>query len=467
VELLHTTARASVEWMFYCLTEGTLLALFAWILLRLLPRQNSGTRFVLWFSVLLAMVALPFFAGAFFKSNAVQDFSALTASSSRSLFTLSNSVAVGIFAVWTFLASVGLIRVMVGIRQVNRIRKNSQRLDPAALDPAIRESIESFPRTVTLRVSNEVQVPTAIGFFNPAVVIPEWFLQEMAPAELQQVLVHELTHLRRRDDWTNLTQKVIKAILFFHPSVWWLEQRLSLEREMACDEAVLARAASPYGYAQCLTRLAEKTLIRKNIALAQGLVSRMRQLSLRVAQILDDNRPEGTQIWKPAIPMVAVAAALCGLSAWNAPALVSFHDETPAILSSSVGAGESISSVDSVSASLAPAAINAGLRSLAAQPPIAAQPKMVRASVSSARTALKQHARVKKDLPRPLQAKQHQPQGDYVVRTGIVEAERYVIAVAGGPGTGHPLVWQVSMWQVRIPVLLSDHADKTLSRKNI
>jgi hypothetical protein len=189
-------------------------------------------------------------------------------------------------------------------------------------------------------------------------------------------------------------------------------------------------------------------------------------LSLRVAQILDDNRPGGTQIWKPAIPMVAVAAALCGLSAWNAPALVSFHDETPAAVSS-VSSGGSIGSGDIVSAPLAPAAINAGLRSLAAQPPIAAQPKMVRASVSSARTALKQHARVKKDLPRPLQAKQHQPQGDYVVRTGIVEAERYVIAVAGGPGTGHPLVWQVSMWQVRIPVLLSDHADKTLSRKNI
>jgi beta-lactamase regulating signal transducer with metallopeptidase domain len=466
VELLHTTARASVEWMFYCLTEGTLLALFAWILLRLLPRQNSGTRFVLWFSVLLAMVALPFFAGAFFKSNAVQDFSALTASSSRSLFTLSNSVAVGIFAVWAFLASGGLIRVMVGIRQVNRIRKNSQRLDPAALDPAIRESIENFPRSVTLRVSNEVQVPTAIGFFNPAVVIPEWFLEEMAPPELQQVLLHELTHLRRRDDWTNLTQKVIKAILFFHPSVWWLEQRLSLEREMACDEAVLARAASPYGYAQCLTRLAEKTLIRKNIALAQGLVSRMRQLSLRVAQILDDNRPGGTQIWKPAIPMVAVAAALCGLSAWNAPALVSFHDETPAAVSS-VSSGGSIDSGDSVSAQLAPKAIAADLRSSAAQPPIAAQPKIVPASVSSARTPLKRHVRMKRELPRPLQARQQQAQGDYVVRTGIVEAERYVIAVAGGPGTGHPLVWQVSMWQVRIPVLLSDHADKTLSRKNI
>jgi beta-lactamase regulating signal transducer with metallopeptidase domain len=462
VELLHTTARASVEWMFYCLTEGTLLALFAWILLRLLPRQNSGTRFVLWFSVLLAMVALPFFAGAFFKSNAVQDFSAVTASSSRSLFTLPSSVAVVIFAVWAFMASVGLIRVMVGLWQVNRIRKNSERLDPAALDPAIRESIESFPRTVTLRVSDEVQVPTAIGFFNPAVVIPEWFLEEMAPAELQQVLLHELTHLRRRDDWTNLTQKVIKAILFFHPSVWWLEQRLSLEREMACDEAVLARAASPYGYAQCLTRLAEKTLIRKNIALAQGLVSRMRQLSLRVAQILDDNRPEGTQIWKPAIPMVAVAAALCGLSAWNAPALVSFHDETPAVVAS-VG---SIDSGDSVSSPVAPKAMNAGLRSSAAHPPITAQPKMVPASVSSARTPPKQHVRVKKDLPRPLEAMQ-QPQGDYVVRTGTIQAERYVIAVAGGPGTGHPLVWQVSMWQVRIPVLLSDHADKTLSRKNI
>ena len=45
-------------------------------------------------------------------------------------------------------------------------------------------------------------------------------------------------------DWTNLLQKLVRAVFFFHPAVWWIENRLSLEREMACDDMVLAQTAS-------------------------------------------------------------------------------------------------------------------------------------------------------------------------------------------------------------------------------
>jgi beta-lactamase regulating signal transducer with metallopeptidase domain len=71
--------------------------------------------------------------------------------------------------------------------------------------------------------------------------------------------LHELAHLRRYDDWTNLAQKLVKALFFFHPAVWWIEKQVSLEREMACDDAVLAETASPRAYAECLAHLAEKT----------------------------------------------------------------------------------------------------------------------------------------------------------------------------------------------------------------
>src|SRR5689334_15300538 len=64
LDALHAVARISVEQMFYCLIEGTLLACLVGVLLRMLPRRNSGTRFVVWFSALLAMVVLPFLSGA-------------------------------------------------------------------------------------------------------------------------------------------------------------------------------------------------------------------------------------------------------------------------------------------------------------------------------------------------------------------------------------------------------------------
>ena len=118
------------------------------------------------------------------------------------------------------------------------------------------------------------------------VVFPTWALSEIPTAELNAILLHELAHLRRYDDWTNLAQKLVKAILFFHPAVWFIESRLTLEREMACDDAVLAASYSPRAYAESLVGLAEKSFLRRGIQLAQAAVSHVQQLKLRLAEIL-------------------------------------------------------------------------------------------------------------------------------------------------------------------------------------
>jgi Zn-dependent protease with chaperone function len=203
------------------------------------------------------------------------------------------------------------------------------------LDPRLQETLarSQSPRPVSLCTSDRVHVPTAIGLVKPAVVLPRWVMQELSPDELNQILLHELAHLRRWDDWTNLAQKVVKALFFFHPAVWWIEKRVSLEREMACDDAVLAETASPRAYAECLAHLAEKTLIQRSVALAQAALGRIRHTSLRVAQILDANRPAVTSsnsktsgAWKPAVSLVAGFAVICVLGISRAPKLVAFRD---------------------------------------------------------------------------------------------------------------------------------------------
>jgi hypothetical protein len=171
-----------------------------------------------------------------------------------------------------------------------------------------------------------------IGFVNPAVVVPRWLLQELSPSELQQILLHELAHLQRWDDWTNLAQKILKALLFFHPAAWWVEKQLSLEREMACDDAVVAETANPRAYAECLTHLAEKSFVRRSLALAQAALGRIRQTSLRVAQILDADRPSvPTHSWKPAVLLVAGFAIACATGISRAPRLVGFEDSFPKV----------------------------------------------------------------------------------------------------------------------------------------
>ena len=126
-------------------------------------------------------------------------------------------------------------------------------------------------------------------------MLPAWALSELSAADLNSVLVHELAHLRRRDDWTNLLQKMVRAVFFFHPAVWWIESRLSLEREMACDEHVLANSEDPRAYAECLVSLAERGFLHRAVMLAQGAVHRVKECSARVTQILASGRPRTAQ----------------------------------------------------------------------------------------------------------------------------------------------------------------------------
>jgi hypothetical protein len=120
--------------------------------------------------------------------------------------------------------------------------------------------------------------------------MPEWLLEKLSPAELEQVVLHEAGHLSRRDDWLNLLQKIALVMFPLNPALAWVERRLCFERELACDERVLRVTGSPKAYAECLTTLAEHRLARRGLvrelALALGALGRESELGQRVLRIL-------------------------------------------------------------------------------------------------------------------------------------------------------------------------------------
>ncbi|HUA16071.1 MAG TPA: M56 family metallopeptidase [Verrucomicrobiae bacterium] len=320
----ETIAQISAGQIVDSLLEGTLIALFAGGMLRLSWKQASGTRFAVWFSALMAIAALPLL-----KIVSLPRTFASAGNRFHPALTLPGSWALYLFATWAVIASWLLCRVVVGLWHIYALRKTCLPVDLAQIDPGLLATLECNrgARRVMLSFSESVQVPTAIGLISPAVVIPQWLSRELTPDELNQVLLHELAHLRRWDDWTNLVQKIVKALFFFHPAVWWIEKEVSLEREMACDDAVLAVTAQPHAYAECLARLAEKTFLRRSLSLAQAALGHIRQTSMRVAKILDAGRPRGTKrIWVPAVSLIAGVAFICAVFASREPNLIAFED---------------------------------------------------------------------------------------------------------------------------------------------
>jgi beta-lactamase regulating signal transducer with metallopeptidase domain len=304
------------------LPEGLLLALSAWFLLRVLGRQNARTRFAVLLVALFGVVALPFLG-----SHASVASAAGLASQPELVIPVFGALL--FIALWVPLAAVALARVLFGLWQVRAIRRECVEIDLTTLDPALRDTLRntSAGRSVRFLVSESARVPAALGFRRAAIVLPAWCLREMSTAELQPILIHELAHLERRDDWTNLLQKLVRAVFFFHPAVWWIDRRLAVEREMACDDAVLATLGNARAYAGSLVGLLERSCARHGWTMAQAAVSRAREVSQRITRILSGDAAS-TRIGRGAL---GLAAALCAASFGVfalAPQLVGFAPDS-------------------------------------------------------------------------------------------------------------------------------------------
>lgn len=414
--------------------EGLLIAAFAWLLLRVAGRQNSGTRFAVWFATLLAIAALPFV-------SAVR-VSAAVARAAHAEMTLPGSWGALIFCAWATVALIATFRLILGLWRVRSLRRKANVLP--GLDSVLRATLEECRavRPVEICTSGDVRVPTAIGFFHPAILIPEWAVAELTSDELRTIVLHEFAHLRRRDDWTNLLQKIVRTVFFFHPAVLWIERRLSLEREMACDDAVLAQTENPHAYARCLVSLAERSFLRRSMAMAQAAISRARDTSLRLVQILDLERPKATKVFGPAVAAVAAFAGLCIVAIPNAPRLVAF--QSPASLTDGeIASSMPVPTVPQLPASMVvPASTHLDLSKPRAQKVNAATAKpRQREAVRQAHEVLAKHQTVPR-IPPVVEAS---------VKQRVEPAPQYLMVVQSTEyfRQGSAIV-TYSVWQVRL-----------------
>jgi beta-lactamase regulating signal transducer with metallopeptidase domain len=300
------------------IVAGTVIAALAWLSLHFAGKQSATVRFGVWLSA-LALIALSPFGGL----------ARGAAATSGGVLALPASWAMIAIAVWVFIATILLGRIVVGLWHLRTIGRDSLpiRSSEAAFE-SLQRTLNEFgsSRRVEVRLSKTLRVPTAVGLFRPMVIFPEWSLKELSSQELNATLLHELAHLRRYDDWTNLAQKVVRAVFFFHPAVWWIEDHLTLEREMACDDFVLARTENAKAYAECLVSVAEKSVLRRGLAMAQAMAGRMRQTSQRIKEILDTNRSTASRGWKPGVVIVAILGMASAAEITHIPAFIAFQD---------------------------------------------------------------------------------------------------------------------------------------------
>ncbi len=217
---------------------------------------------------------------------------------------------------WLAGAALTLLRVGAGLAWLRHVLRASRPWDDAAWQACVASMARQMrvPRAVGLRIVRGLSTPVTAGWLKPVILVPAHIVTGMPADLLQALLAHELAHVRRLDYLMNLLQHLAEALLFFHPSVWWLSRRLRIERECIADEMAASVIDSPRQLARALDALSRHPAggaAGQPIALGAGdgrLADRIRRL-LRPARL-----PARRTL---ALPMLAALLAMAGISVWS------------------------------------------------------------------------------------------------------------------------------------------------------
>jgi beta-lactamase regulating signal transducer with metallopeptidase domain len=123
-------------------------------------------------------------------------------------------------------------------------------------------------KNVKLWLSSVVRSPMTIGFLKPVILIPLATVNHLSTEQMEAVLLHELSHIRRNDYLVNLFVAVTEIIFFFNPFAMLLIHSIKKERENSCDDLVIQFRYDSCVYASALLSLEKARSTKPKLAMA-------------------------------------------------------------------------------------------------------------------------------------------------------------------------------------------------------
>jgi beta-lactamase regulating signal transducer with metallopeptidase domain len=240
----------------------------------------------------------------------------------------STGSAVSWLAAVPALYAVGVIlllsRMVVGRMTARRLANRATTL----IDPAWTELLVEcrgrmgVRHSVSLRRSLDGTMPMAFGTWRQTILMPS-VADTWSSDRRRAVLLHELAHVVRHDCLTQVIAAVTCALYWPHPGVWWVARRLRVERELACDDRVLAIGTRARDYAEHLLDLAYTLGGSRAPALTVSM-ARQGEIEGRMLAALDAARNRAIPPMRRRVAGIAMATAflipIAAAQATQAPA---------------------------------------------------------------------------------------------------------------------------------------------------
>lgn len=179
-----------------------------------------------------------------------------------------------------------LFVIVKGYGQLSKLKKESLSAIPDGWK-AIFEQVTAhlkIKKAIKFHLSSIVNVPLVIGYLKPVVLFPLALVNQLDNDQVEAILIHELSHIRRNDFLLNLIKTAIETLLFYNPFVWMAGRFIHIEREHACDDLVLKITGKPLNYAHALLKL-ELLKDKNSPAYALAATGKTQNLYQRIKRI--------------------------------------------------------------------------------------------------------------------------------------------------------------------------------------
>jgi beta-lactamase regulating signal transducer with metallopeptidase domain len=286
-------------WLLAASLKAGLLLATAAVAATLLRRGTAAARHQIWALGVAGALLLPVLAwvlpsspdSAATGSGNATFLAAAVRVSARGLDDSGPAWPTWLAAVWAAGTTLVLLRSLAGHLAARRLARAAHATESPTWLSARHAAAMALvlPDGVALARSETITSPMTVGVLRARVLLPA-AAEAWSPARLRAVLIHELGHVRRRDNLIQLGAQLACALYWWNPLAWLAAARLQREREHACDDLVLSSGVAPSSYAADLLAVLRDLSPDVTVHAGACMVDRAAGTTQRLARVVATSR---------------------------------------------------------------------------------------------------------------------------------------------------------------------------------
>ncbi|GLC31314.1 M56 family metallopeptidase [Clostridium omnivorum] len=144
-----------------------------------------------------------------------------------------------------------------------------------------------YYKNIKLLESNIVKSPCIYGVFKPKILIPYNLAASLSDKDLENIFIHEISHMKRRDTLRIYLTQIILVVHWFNPLVWYAYKMFREDTELCCDNKALNKLdnGEVKNYGITIIKLMSKFTSKSKIAATVGALGTKHESKRRIKMI--------------------------------------------------------------------------------------------------------------------------------------------------------------------------------------